>query len=547
MPARSAALIPFAAALAALAVYWPVLGLGFVWDDRILYVDVPGLRDVSSLWAGTVGSVIGDMHFFRPVALLTFKLQFLLFGESTVAAHAIGLALHVANTFLVAALAARLLPAAPARAAIGGLVYGLHPALVEPVSWMSCRFDLLVTLWLLLALHADCAIRRPIARGLATAGLYFLALNSKEMAAPFPAVLVLFQLATRYADVPWRERPARMLRGEGVAYALLVVAAAGYVALRHAHIGDAVDTDPDVLERLTGLPERAAFVASTALFHLRNVVWPFAVLNPLHPVDLDALAFTVADGARIAAVAALLLALGYGVWRRIAPVVLVAAGLLALFPVLNVLPISIGRNIGHERYLTFPLALFALALASTPLPPRSSPSFRLAGGLAGAVGLVWFGFAVAGIRVTVPLWQSEVSLWSWAASRHPDSDYAHHMVVLSLLHAQRLDLAAQRLTEPIPSTPYRALTQLEFARHLLFAGRYDAGAAYLRSAMQGFPPWHARPPQDPSDARDFEVYRGYVAAGYTLLAEVEKVGGNDDAARTAAALAQSYAGADSGS
>ena len=516
-----------------------MLGLGFVWDDVGLYLSVPALRDFSSFWAGTVATVHPGLHFFRPVALLTFKAQFLLFGPSPVAAHAIGLGLHTVNTFLVALLAARIIGASGVRVALAGLLYGLHPALIEPVSWMSCRFDLLVTVWLLLALLADLGLRHAVARAGAIGLLFLLALNSKEMAAPFPAVLALFQWATRYRATPWPEVGRQWLRGEAWTYAALLIVAAGYVLLRNAFIGATVDTDPDIVAELVGLPERAAFFASTVLFHLRMVVLPFDALNPLHPVDLASLAFTGRDVAALAGVALLLAALAAGVVRRSRSLVLLAAALLALFPVLNAVPLSIARNIGHERYLTFPLSLVALAIALAPFPP--APPLRRAALAGGALaGLGWLILAVANIRLTVPLWQSDVSLWSWALARNPESEYARYSLLTSLLRVERPDLAAPLVAPPVTPNAYRALTQFELAKYLIRRGETADGERHLREALQRFPPWHAEGPADGRAQREFATHRGNIGIAYTALAELELDAGRHAAARDAVALAEFY-------
>lgn len=532
----SVAAVPAAlAALLVLAVYWPVLSLGFVWDDIPMYVDVPALRDGVSFWSGTLATVHRDLHYFRPLALLTFKAQFLLFGPSPVAGHAIALALHVANTFLVALLAARLCAGSGLRTALAGLLYGLHPALIEPVSWMSCRFDLLVTLWLLLALHTDLSLRSAGARAATLAGLYFAALNSKEAAAAFPAVLALFQLATRYADATWTERWRRGVRAELPAYLAMAAALVAYAALRARFVGGAVDTDPDVAAELTGAPERIAFVAATLLFHLRNVLLPFTTLGPLHPVDLDALAFTAADVPVLLAALAVLAVLAWGVVRGQRSLVLLAAGVIALVPVLNIVPSSIARNIGHERYLTFPLVLFVLAVAVVPWPAVASRGARAA---AAVIALAWLAGSAVSIRSTVPLWQSDVSLWSWALAR-TDSDYARHSLVAALIRAGRPDLAELQLP-PAPGNAYRAHTRVALANFLLTRGHGAAGEAQLRRALAEFPPWHRQPPAEGRDAREFRKFRGTVGAAYARLAGIERQQGDADGAREAASLAQFY-------
>lgn len=534
---RAAWLIALAAASVAAAVFWPVLQLGFVWDDVPFYLSVPALHDAADLGAGIFGQIYPGLNSFRPVAMASFKLQFLLFGHSPVAAHAIGLALHAANTALVALLAARLAPGR-VRPLLAGLLYGLHPVLVEPVAWMSCRFDSLVTFWLLLALHADFALGPAPARAAAVGALYFLALCSKEMAAPFPAVLALVQLATRYAALPWREALRRGLRREGPVQLALAAALAAYLALRAHFIGNGVNIDADVAAELTGLPERLALVAGTLLFHLRNVLLPFAVLCPLHPLELPSLAFTAADLPALAGAALLGAVLAWGIRRRQPALVLVAAGVVSLLLVLNVLlPLSIARNIGHERYLTFPLVLFVLAVAVTPLPQGArAPLGRVITAL--LLG-PWLLAAVANDRVTIPLWRSDVSLWNWALQR-TGSDYALYSLVVAQLDAGRPELAEAALGAELPQRPYHGLSRLLLARWWLEHGEPARGEAQLRIALREFPPWHAAPPRDARARRELEDYGASVGGGYARLAQIDLAAGRGEAARAQAAIALVY-------
>ena len=59
--------------------------------------------------------------------------------------HIVNVAIHAANAFLLVLVAWRLHAGAESKrtaavsAVLCGLVYGMHPALTEPVAWMSCR------------------------------------------------------------------------------------------------------------------------------------------------------------------------------------------------------------------------------------------------------------------------------------------------------------------------------------------------------------------------------------------------------------------------
>jgi len=104
---------------------------------------------------------------------------------------------------------------------------------------------------------------------------------------------------------------------------------------------------------------------------------------------------------------------------------------IALLPVLNIVPIVLGESLYHDRY-----AACAIAMACVLLPSLIAPTlarWRIAQVMMPLVALVWLGFAVVNIRVTVPLWADEVSLWQWALRKHPDSVAAKGLLLSAYL------------------------------------------------------------------------------------------------------------------
>lgn len=138
-------------------------------------------------------SFILSPNYFRPLVLLSFIAENSVAGIDARLFHLTNLLLHALNSFLVVLLAQKLWPEpAPAEegsrswtAVLAGLLYGLHPALLEGVAFISSRFDLLLTSALLLARWADGALRTRSRRALAVGGSFFLAALAKERAATF--------------------------------------------------------------------------------------------------------------------------------------------------------------------------------------------------------------------------------------------------------------------------------------------------------------------------------------------------------------------------
>src|SRR5512137_1554147 len=190
--ARRTTLLAAAVGIVVAAVYLPTLRAGLVWDDTS-YVLAHGGRHVAGALTGDLiaGSnpAHGPVGYYRPVPVATFWLASRISPEPG-AQHALGVIFHgLAAALLFALLLQRLGTGGEAPAAVGALAWALHPASVEPVAWVSGRYDLLAGL---LAVAFLALPWRPGARRAAAYGLHFLlGLLSKEgFLALAPAVLV---------------------------------------------------------------------------------------------------------------------------------------------------------------------------------------------------------------------------------------------------------------------------------------------------------------------------------------------------------------------
>ena len=145
--------------LVALALYVRTLGYEYVWD-ALLFLDGYHGRD------GAVRALTQPFFFtgyYRPLA----SLSFVSFDEAA-AQHAVNVLLHAVNTVLVLYVARALMPAEVAgsragllAAALGALVFAVHPVGVEAVAWVSGRFDTLMCTFALGTCVAALAISWP--------------------------------------------------------------------------------------------------------------------------------------------------------------------------------------------------------------------------------------------------------------------------------------------------------------------------------------------------------------------------------------------------
>ncbi|GAM08949.1 transmembrane and TPR repeat-containing protein F38B6.6 [Geobacter sp. OR-1] len=181
------------------SVYSQTLNMGFVWDDTDMIVGnryVVEKVDISKiftteLWAGT-SSFNETSSYYRPLAVMLLKADYVLSGKSPAGYHLTNLLLHCLVTTAVFLLTFNLL-AGIKPAFIAGILFAVHPVHAEAVSWIGARTDLLPALFLFWSLYFHTLYRK---RG----SIYWVllvfitgagALLSKEMAITLPALIFI--------------------------------------------------------------------------------------------------------------------------------------------------------------------------------------------------------------------------------------------------------------------------------------------------------------------------------------------------------------------
>jgi len=184
-------------------VWLPTVTNGLLWDDYESVQLTPQRwhwRDIRDYFLPTASDPSNlrplppDTSYLRPLPRLTFYIDDGLWGGSRYWGwHLTNVTLHAFNAVLVAAIAARLGPLASVAA---GLAFGLHPIHTESVGWITARFDLLMTLFLLVSTWL-------LIRGhLSLSAIAFVAsLLSKEMAVTFPLLVTGWLIFQRRS--PW--------------------------------------------------------------------------------------------------------------------------------------------------------------------------------------------------------------------------------------------------------------------------------------------------------------------------------------------------------
>jgi hypothetical protein len=195
---RLRAWLPLLPALLVLAVWLPSLGASFQFDDYAVIVDDPRVQSLAAWWQSMPG--------IRPLLKLSYALCHAA-GLGVMGFRAANILLHALNASLVFVLLRRLArrfrvaddAGAAFMAAAAALVFALHPAQTESVTYLSGRSNVLMASFVLLALLAftgrrvtASVTRRGLAQ-LATVTGIVLAMATKETAVVAPLALLLVE------------------------------------------------------------------------------------------------------------------------------------------------------------------------------------------------------------------------------------------------------------------------------------------------------------------------------------------------------------------
>ena len=153
LPDRSGVLEVLACGITAL-VYVATLSFGFVYDDVPQILKNPAVHSwryvpqyfTSHVWAAIYPNTSGN--YYRPLFLLWLKVNYALFGTHAAGWHLTSVACHVLATWLVFRIAQQL-SCDRLTAFLAALIFGLHPAHVENVAWISGVSDPLMACFLL--------------------------------------------------------------------------------------------------------------------------------------------------------------------------------------------------------------------------------------------------------------------------------------------------------------------------------------------------------------------------------------------------------------
>ena len=476
------------------APYWGSLRGEFVSDDVQAIVGEPRVHSLAPANLRTIFTTRDEPNYI-PLKVLSFAIDYQLFGPHPAGYHAENMALHAANALLVYMLLLGLGEGASLALAVS-LLWAVHPVNVESVAWIAERKNVLSMFFFLLAVLA--ALRfsaRPRAVTYAAlVAVFTCALLSKVNTVVLPALMLAYEITERFrlrardclATVPL------LAIGAVVAWANLHDNSVHGVAYHGGSIARTLQTSSTVLPRYL---ELVFFPWHSSFYHavpLRGSWFEPAVLAGLLLVIGSAAttAWLVVHRRR------------GGFW--------IAWIWLTLAPMLNLVPFP---ALMADRYLYMPLVgvLVLLARGAQAIGERVPAVGRAIPWAAGAA------IAAASVLtlVRVPVFHDETSLWAdwalrtpyisagpWSAghppahtrllqealARDPNSAVLHNNIGAIAFDEGRMQDAVRELARARQLDPRDPAIALNLGRAYLRVGPPEAALRTLENAVRLEPP-----------------------------------------------------------
>lgn len=464
-------------------VYANSLSGAFVFDDTKQIAGNPALRSwgnilrafTSDVWSFQRGTLTKDIPppYYRPLFTAYLTVNYKLFGLWEPGWHLMNLLVHTGATVAVFFLIKRL-SGDRLVATLAALVFGLHPAHVESVAWISGIPDPLAALFFVPSLIWYVRYRLEGDKRFLIASViaYGLSALCKETPLALPLVFIVWEL-TRPGT-----RQSLSARGREIILQLIpyAVVAGAYLALRFAVLGRISWKHPFMAR----VPDSAIWMTVPYVFvsYLRHLVAPF-YLSLIYGTSF----VTTATDPRFFLPAALIGVLGVLLWtnrRKLSGDSWTALALIVapLLPVLN-LRVFHYEYIIQDRYLYLPSIGFCYLIAIL-LVRWSLRQRQLATAIAIAV-IVAFGVSTyAQNRV----WHDAVSLWRRAVHYSPNSWSTHYNLGLAYLNLKQNQAAVDELVVANRLNPREPMVLNNLALAQGASGDTVGAIAILKEALK---------------------------------------------------------------
>ncbi|MBS0575389.1 MAG: hypothetical protein JSS45_03025 [Proteobacteria bacterium] len=447
---RTAALL-LLVSLTTTAVYWPGLRGSYLFDDFPNIVDNQALHIAHGTAAQLMAATQSSIGFTRPLAMLSFAINYLCTGLDPWPMKFTNLLIHVLNGLLLFGMLRTLLRLhARAKGSEGSDATSLYLPLAVTAGWLLLPINLTGVLYVVQRMESLCQLAvlgglwaylrgrermLTTARGggfaIACSGLLLglaLGLASKESAVLLPA----YAVTVEWALLRWMGRDGRPDRRLRVMFTLILILPA---ALGLAWLLPKMMAPAAYASRTFTLTERLLTEPRVLVDYLRWTVLPDPRTLSFYHDDYAVSRSLLDPSATLAAIALLSTLLGAAIaLRKRRP--LMALGIVWFFiaHLLTATFIPLELVFEHRNYFAsigVLLALFALLLGGTA--PGTAPGAVRWQSLRGSLVVVWIMLFTGATWVRAQTWSNPVQLAIAEANLHPTSMRANYEAARQLI------------------------------------------------------------------------------------------------------------------
>lgn len=423
----------------------------------------------------TVATSLRWRPLYRPLRTLSFALDVAIWGKNPLGFHVTNLILHLLNGLGVWLFARRIL-AKSWGAFVAASLFAVHPVQTEAVSWISSRGDLLMMVFVLIALatlnYQPEKTRARVRACVGYSGLT-LALFAKETAIILPCIIVL---------VDWYQAGWKIVSKNLLKYTIAAAICVGYFGVRLVALGGNLAQQ----EYWGGaLAPTILTMTKVLVKYLRLVVAPI-YLTVEYPIPIAHSPF------EWQVIASSLLLVGLGVIavlaRRKEPILSFALIWFGLWlaPVSNLIPIT---ALMAERFL-YPALIGPLLLIGWvgERAINRCKALRVLGVIVPVCVIVVFTLMT---QERNREWRNELSLWTATVQRAPESARAQHNYGNALLAVDEVEPAHQALQQALVLQPDYPLAHATLGKIYLRKNDQHSAMKHLRTALKDLTgvPW----------------------------------------------------------
>lgn len=521
-PRAARRVLLFVVLSATFVVYIGTLGFDFVYDDHEQIVEnfrIQSWQYAPGYFTQHVWSHISPKdpsNFYRPIFLLWLRLNHMFFGQSPTWWHLTTVLAHLLVTLLVYLLACRLMRDR-VDACVAALIFGLHPAHLEAVAWVSGVTEPLLALWFISSFlcYLKWRERSPKAPRWIAASLafYTLAVLTKETALALPALVLAWEWI-------FPAGIAEAARSQIQKVLCAIASTVPFLALSVVYLAVRVRVLKELSHAFTPLPLRTLVLTAPSVvwFYLRHLLWPVgfsAFYDQPYVRSLGFFSFVLPVLMLTAVV------LGLAWWSRQSRAVAFASIWLFL-PILLVLNLRVFAegDIVHDRYLYLPsvgfsviaaVALHRLKLGRTRLLDRPAGQVASVATLALALGF-------SGVSQSAH-WANDLLLAYRGMRIAPNSIYALNELAITMAQRGYNDEAIRFYRKVIELRPNFWESHYNLGLLYYQAGKLEEAERYLNAAIE----------INPFDPREYvclgftELQRGRAAEAAALMRRAREI------------------------